>query len=242
MKTVLHQASTRGFANHGWLKSYHTFSFADYHNPERMNFGTLRVINEDRVAGSEGFGTHPHRDMEIISIPLSGALRHKDSTGGGSVIQRNDIQVMSAGTGVTHSEFNDSANEPVHFLQIWVFSRERGVKPRYQQKKITEFVQTNKFQQILSPYPNDQGVWIHQDAWFSWGDFNKGKTCTYTIKRKDNGAYFFVISGRLEVAGQELGPSDGFGVWETNDIPVHATEDAVVLVMDVPMQLPDYLY
>lgn len=242
MKTILHQAKTRGFANHGWLKSYHTFSFADYYDPARVNFGTLRVINEDRVVGGEGFGTHPHRDMEIISIPLSGALEHKDSMGNGSVIKRGEIQVMSAGTGVTHSEMNASDEELVHFLQIWIFSKEKGVSPRYQQKKISEFVQPNEFQQILSSNPDDQGVWIHQDAWFSWGEFAKETTTSYTIKRKGNGAYFFIISGKVEVEGQQLGPSDGFGVWEVDNISVRAMEGAVVLVMDVPMQLPNYLY
>lgn len=242
MKTVLHKANTRGAANHGWLKSFHTFSFADYYNQDRMNFGVLRVINEDRVTGGEGFGTHPHRDMEIISIPLSGALSHKDSMGNGSVIKRGDIQVMSAGTGVTHSEFNASPNELVHFLQIWVFSKEKNVEPRYQQEPIAQFVKKDEFQQILSPNADDQGVWIHQDAWFSWGELSKGTNTNYSIKRKGNGAYFFVISGKVEVAGQELGVSDGFGVWDTEEIAVKTSEDAVVLVMDVPMELPEYLF
>lgn len=242
MKTVFHKADTRGVANHGWLKSFHTFSFADYHNPERVNFGVLRVINEDRVQGSKGFGTHPHRDMEIISIPLSGSLEHKDSMGNGSVIKRGEVQVMSAGTGVTHSEFNASDNEIVHFLQIWVFSREKGVKPRYQQEPIAQFLKENEFQQILSPNQDDQGVWIHQDAWFSWAEFSEDTKSSYTIKRKDNGAYFFVISGSVEIAGQKLNPSDGFGVWETDEVSVNASKDAVVLVIDVPMELPEYLF
>lgn len=242
MKTIFHKADTRGAANHGWLKSFHSFSFADYMNPERMNFGVLRVINEDRVQGGEGFGTHPHRDMEIISIPLSGALKHKDSMGNGSVIKRGEIQVMSAGTGVTHSEFNASDSDLVHFLQIWVFSRERGVKPRYQQEPIAKFLKENEFQQILSPNPDDQGVWIHQDAWFSWAEFSEDTKSSYSIKKKGNGAYFFVINGSVEVAGQKLNPSDGFGVWETDEIPVIASKDAIVLVMDVPMELPEYLF
>lgn len=242
MKTILHKADTRGFADHGWLKSYHTFSFANYYNVDRMNFGVLRVINEDRVSGGQGFSTHPHRDMEIVSIPLSGALEHKDSMGNGSVINRGDIQVMSAGKGVTHSEFNASSKDLVHFLQIWIFSNKKGVEPRYQQKKIADLVKKNEFQQILSPNSSEQGVWIHQDAWFSWGDFTEGTTSEYAINRKENGVYFFVISGRVEVAGQELGPSDGFGVWETNSISVHAIENAVVLLMEVPMSLPNYLF
>ena len=180
--------------------------------------------------------------MEIISIPLSGALEHKDSMGNGSIIKRGEIQVMSAGTGVTHSEFNASDSELVHFLQIWVFSRERGVKPRYQQEPIAQFLKKNELQQILSPKQDDQGVWIHQDAWFSWGEFSENTKTSYSIKKKGNGAYFFVLNGSIEIAGQTLGLSDGLGVWETDEVVVNASKDAIVLVMDVPMELPNYLF
>lgn len=242
MKKVLHKAGSRGAAHHGWLKSFHTFSFADYHDPKRMNFGVLRVINEDRVTGGQGFGKHPHRDMEIISIPLSGALEHKDSMGNGSVIRRGDIQVMSAGTGVTHSEYNASRDELVHFLQIWVFSRRQGVTPRYQQMSIADGARKDEFQQILSPNADDAGVWIHQDAWFNWGDLSAGVERSYQLHGSDNGVYFFVISGEVEVAGEQLSSSDGLGVWETKEVSVKALSDAVVLTMEVPMHLPEYLF
>lgn len=242
MKKVLHKADSRGAANHGWLKSFHTFSFANYYNPQRMNFGVLRVINEDRVVGGEGFGKHPHEDMEIISIPLSGALQHKDSMGNGSIIRRGDIQVMSAGTGVTHSEFNASKDELVHFLQIWVFTRAKGVQPRYQQLSIADSLRKDEFQQILSPNPDDAGVWIHQDAWFNWGDFSAGVERTYKINKKGNGVYFFVINGELEIAGEKITNSDGLGVWETDEVIVKASKDSVLLAMEVPMELPEYLF
>lgn len=242
MKTVLHKAGSRGAANHGWLKSFHTFSFADYYDPNRMNFGTLRVINEDRVLGGQGFGRHPHRDMEIISIPLSGALEHKDSMGNGSVIHRGDIQVMSAGTGVTHSEYNANSDELVHFLQIWVFSNKKGVKPRYQQMTIADFSKKDDFQQILSPNADDAGVWIHQDAWFNWADLSAGVERSYKLHSRSNGVYFFVINGEVEIEGEKLRKSDGFGVWETSEVSIKASTDAIVLSMEVPMDLPDYLF
>lgn len=235
MKTVYHAADTRGNANHGWLKSRHTFSFAEYYNPERMHFGALRVINDDHVAGGMGFGTHPHNDMEIISIPLSGDLAHRDSMGNGSVIRSGDIQVMSAGTGVAHSEMNPNADQDVKFLQIWVFPREKNVAPRYQQINYAEQVQPDAFQQILSPSPDDAGVWIHQDAWFSLADFSDGTKQRYEVKRAGNGVYAFVISGRANIGGVELNERDGLGLWETDGFDVEALGGAKVLLMDVPM-------
>lgn len=235
MKTVYHAADTRGNANHGWLKSRHTFSFAEYYNPERMHFGALRVINDDHVAGGMGFGTHPHNDMEIISIPLSGDLAHRDSMGNGSVIRSGDIQVMSAGTGVAHSEMNPNADQDVKFLQIWVFPREKNVAPRYQQIHYAEQAQPDAFQQILSPNPDDAGVWIHQDAWFSLADFSDGMKQRYEVKRAGNGVYAFVISGRANIGGVELNERDGLGLWETDGFDVEALGGAKVLLMDVPM-------
>ena len=164
MKTIVHKANTRGSADHGWLKSKHTFSFANYYNPERMGFGALRVINDDHVEGGMGFGTHPHRDMEIISIPTSGKLAHKDTIGTNGIIESGEIQVMSAGTGIAHSEMNGQPGEPVKFFQIWVMPNKQGVEPRYQQLKIADMLKPNEFGQILSPNPDDAGVWIHQDA------------------------------------------------------------------------------
>lgn len=235
MKTVYHAADTRGNADHGWLKSRHTFSFAEYYNPERMHFGALRVINDDHVVGGMGFGTHPHNDMEIISIPLSGDLAHRDSMGNGSVIRSGDIQVMSAGTGVAHSEMNPNADQDVKFLQIWVFPREKNVAPRYQQIQYAGQAQPDAFQQILSPNPDDEGVWIHQDAWFSLADFSDGMKQRYEVKRAGNGVYAFVISGRANIGGVELNERDGLGLWETDGFDVEALGGAKVLLMDVPM-------
>lgn len=236
MKTVYHAADTRGKADHGWLNSRHTFSFADYYNPERMNFGALRVINDDHVAAGMGFGTHPHKDMEIISIPLSGALAHRDSMGNGSIIRSGDIQVMSAGTGVSHSEMNPNADQDVKFLQIWVFPREKNVAPRYQQMTLENGSAHQDFQQILSPDPDDEGVWIHQDAWFSLAKFSDGMNKTYSLKRPGNGVYAFVIKGGAEIAGQQLSERDGLGIWETDGFNVKTLGDSEILLMEVPMR------
>lgn len=235
MKTEYHAADSRGDANHGWLHSRHSFSFANYYDPERMGFGALRVINDDHVAAGGGFGTHPHQDMEIISIPLQGDLAHRDSMGNGSVIRHGDIQVMSAGTGITHSEMNANADAPVKFLQIWVFPKQRGVAPRYQQIALADGARPNDFQQILSPNADDAGVWIHQDAWFSLAKFERGTRKTYTVKKPGNGVYVFVIKGEASVAGKTLHERDGLGVWEADGFEVEALADAEILLMDVPM-------
>lgn len=233
--TVLHKANTRGHAQHGWLDSYHTFSFGEYHNPDRMHFGVLRVLNDDTVAPGMGFGTHPHNNMEIISIPLEGDLEHKDSMGNTTVIRNGDIQVMSAGTGVQHSEYNKNKDTPVKFLQIWIFPNEKDVKPRYDQITLKKEDRANKLQQILSPNADDAGVWIHQDAWFHLGEFDAGKSEEYSIKRKENGAYIFVLSGKIKVNDQELAARDGYGIWDTDSFTISAIGKAEVLVMDVPM-------
>ncbi|PSR13340.1 MAG: hypothetical protein DA408_06115 [Bacteroidetes bacterium] len=237
MKTVLHQAATRGHANHGWLDSHHTFSFANYYNPERTHFGVLRVLNDDVVAGGSGFGRHPHDNMEIISIPLAGALEHQDSMGNTAVIKQGDVQVMSAGTGVFHSEKNKDTKEEVRFLQIWMFPREKGVTPRYDQITLPENAPKNQFQQVLSPDPNDAGVWVHQDAWFHIGELDADYQGTYQIKKNGNGVYVFVLEGSVNIAGQPLGKRDGFGIWDTESIDIQATTDARVLLMDVPMSI-----
>ncbi len=236
--TILHKADTRGLADHGWLKSRHTFSFANYYDPERMHFGALRVLNDDQVAQGMGFGTHPHDNMEIISIPLAGDLEHKDSMGNVAVIRQGDIQVMSAGTGIRHSEFNRSKNEEVRFLQIWVFPNKRDVAPRYDQITLDASQRHNKLQQILSPDPTDEGVWIHQNAWFHLGTFDPGKGASYTLKDKNNGVYVFVIKGDVTVNGVALNQRDGLGV---QDVPsLHLQADGAgseVLLMEVPMTL-----
>jgi len=236
--SVLHRASSRGDANHGWLHSRHTFSFANYHNPERMHFGVLRVLNDDIVAAGKGFGTHPHDNMEIISIPLEGDLEHKDSMGNVSVIKNGDIQVMSAGTGITHSEYNKNIDHQVKFLQIWLFPNKKGVTPRYDQIALNIKDRQNKLQQILSPDKDDAGVWIHQDAWFHLGRFDKGHTADYKIKRSGNGVYAFILKGDVTIEGQQLHERDGLGVWDTDKISIVAnSEDAEVLLMDVPMMM-----
>lgn len=235
MNTVLHKAHTRGQANHGWLQANHSFSFANYYNPERMNFGVLRVLNDDRIAGGKGFGTHPHDNMEIITIPLEGALAHKDSMGNAAVIQSGEVQVMSAGTGIYHSEFNHHPTEDVKLFQIWLFPREKNVEPRYDQISIRDVEKQNEFYQILSPNPNDQGVWIHQDAWFHLGNFDAGKSNTYSLKKKDNGVYLMVIEGEVEVNGQKLSTRDGFGMWDIQQFDFKAITKARVLVMEVPL-------
>ena len=235
--TVLHKANTRGNANHGWLQSFHTFSFANYYNPERMNFGVLRVLNDDTVQAGMGFGTHPHRDMEIISIPLEGDLEHKDSMGNTTVIRNGDVQVMSAGTGVQHSEYNKNSNSLVKFLQIWVMPNKKGVTPRYDQITLKDEARKNKFQQILSPNADDAGVWVHQDAWFYLANLDAGKSEKLKLQKKGNGFYVFLLSGKLEVAGQQLETRDGLGVWETDALKFTALEKSEVLVMEVPMEM-----
>jgi redox-sensitive bicupin YhaK (pirin superfamily) len=236
--SVIHKANTRGVANHGWLNSHHTFSFANYHNPERMHFGVLRVLNDDIVDEGMGFGKHPHDNMEIISIPLEGDLEHQDSMGNTTVIKRGDIQVMSAGTGVTHSEFNKNKDKKVKFLQIWVFPNKRNVTPRYDQITLEEKDRTNKLQQILSPNENDEGVWIHQNAWFHLGKFNLGKKTEYLLKDKTNGVYAFVLNGDFTINGVELNKRDGFGIWDIEKLDITSTSnDAEILLMEVPMNV-----
>jgi redox-sensitive bicupin YhaK (pirin superfamily) len=237
-KTILHKSETRGHANHGWLESYHTFSFANYYNPERMHFGVLRVLNDDRVNPGMGFGAHPHENMEIISIPLEGDLEHKDSMGNVATIKHGDIQVLSAGTGIQHSEYNKNQNELVKFLQIWIFPNKKNVIPRYDQITLNIAERNNKLQQILSPNPEDEGVWIHQDAWFHMGTFEANIQTEYQFKKAGNGVYAFVLKGDFIIEGQKLGNRDGFGIWETNIISIESlSEDSEILLMEVPMTL-----
>ncbi|WP_420229539.1 pirin family protein [Psychrobacter sp. ER1] len=235
MKTIYHAAASRGDANHGWLKSRHTFSFANYHNPERMGFGALRVINDDFVIGGQGFGNHSHRNMEIISIPLSGKLAHGDSIGNEGVIETGEIQVMSAGTGITHSEMNGDDAEAVRFLQIWVIPNKMDVAPRYQQVYMGDIMRPNEFSQVLSPNADDAGVWIHQDAWFSMGGFDEGVSQTYQLNNPNNGVYVFVISGKVVINGNTLVSRDGLGIWDTASFDINVKETAKVLVMEVPL-------
>lgn len=236
--SVIHRADSRGKADHGWLLSNHTFSFANYYNPERMHFGVLRVLNDDKVEAGRGFGTHPHDNMEIISIPLEGDLEHKDSMGNTAVIRSGDIQVMSAGTGIMHSEFNKNSDKLVKFLQIWIYPKKRNVTPRYDQITLDKTKGHNEFQQILSPNADDEGVWIHQDAWFHIGTFDQNKETLYQIRKKGNGVYAFILKGSAEIGGETLEERDGFGVWDIRDLNIKALkEDTEILLMEVPMTL-----
>lgn len=235
---IVHKAASRGHANHGWLTSYHSFSFAGYYQPDRVNFGVLRVLNDDTVAAGMGFGKHPHDNMEIISIPLAGDLMHKDSMGNTAIIRKGDIQAMSAGTGIFHSEQNHNHDQEVKFLQIWVIPNKRNVQPRYDQITLKKEDRQNKFQQILSPDANDPGVWIHQDAWFHLGDFTAGTETTYSLKNKLNGLYVFVLSGEILADDTQLGPRDGLGLTDFSSVQFKTISNAEILLMEVPMTLP----
>jgi redox-sensitive bicupin YhaK (pirin superfamily) len=238
MQTVLHTADSRGDANHGWLHSKHSFSFASYYNPEKIHFGVLRVLNDDFVAAGMGFGLHPHDNMEIISIPLEGDLAHQDSMGNQTIIKHGDIQVMSAGTGVKHSEMNHNKDKPVKFLQIWVIPNKKDVTPRYDQITLEPANRINTLQQILSPNPDDAGVWIHQDAWFHIGKFDLDFKTNYNVKKAGNGMYAFVLYGSFELAGQTLNERDALGITDFDQFELKAlTKEAEILLMEIPMQL-----
>ncbi|KPM32756.1 Pirin [Croceitalea dokdonensis DOKDO 023] len=238
MNTVLHKANTRGDANHGWLHSKHTFSFANYHDPERMNFGVLRVLNDDTVSANRGFGTHPHKDMEIISIPLEGDLKHMDNMGNSTIIKSGDIQVMSAGTGIMHSEYNHNPDRPVKFLQIWVIPNKRDVAPRYDQITLDVADRHNKLQQVVSPNADDAGVWVHQNAWFHMTNLDEGKEVVYKVKDPvNNGVYAFVIKGAATINGEALKQRDGLGIWNVDTLDIKGDSDTELLLMEVPMTL-----
>lgn len=234
MKKVFHAASTRGEANHGWLHAKHSFSFANYFNPERIQFGALRVLNDDTVAPGMGFGTHPHDNMEIITIPLEGALEHKDSMDNVGVIEADEIQVMSAGTGVYHSEYNRNKDQAVSLLQIWVFPKEQNVKPRYDQKNIKDLKKVNTLYPVVTPDPEAPGMWIHQDAWFHMGDFDTTTELEYDLHKKGNGVYAFLIEGTAEVAGESLQKRDALGVWDTDRFSLKANPHSRILLIEVP--------
>ena len=235
-KSILHKSSSRGNANHGWLNAYHSFSFGGWHNPERIQFGVLRVLNDDTIAPGMGFGTHSHDNMEIITIPLEGDLAHKDSMGNAATIKTGDVQVMSAGSGIQHSEFNPNEDQQTKLFQIWLFPRTKNVTPRYQQITLDKSLEKNAFAQILSPNPEDAGVWIHQDAWFYMSDFDKGVTKILALKKEGNGFYIMTIEGEIEVNGEILEKRDAIGIWETTKLEIKANSDAKFLVMEIPME------
>lgn len=236
MKTIIHPANKRGMANHGWLKSAHSFSFANFYDPEKMGFGTLRVLNDDFVEGGMGFGTHPHDNMEIISIALEGELEHQDSMGNKAVIKPGEVQIMSAGTGIKHSEKNKSNEQAVKFLQIWVMPKQRNIAPRYDQQFFDPKERKNSFQTVVSPDSSDEkGVKINQDAWFSMVDLEKEKSVSYDIKMKDNGVYIFVLEGEIEIAEKKLGKRDAIGISQSDSFEIKGTSNASLLLMEIPM-------
>ena len=235
MKTGFHPSDSRGYANHGWLEARHSFSFASWYQPDRLHFGALRVLNDDIIQGGMGFGTHPHDNMEIVTIPLKGDLEHKDSMGNSAVIREGDIQVMSAGTGVQHSEYNNSPAKEINLFQLWLFPNKQNVKPRYDQLPIRSLHQKNEFFQILSPSANDHGVWIHQDAWMHILDADQGQSFDYVLQSPENGVYLIVIEGEVEVDNQTLFRRDAIGIWETDKLTIKTKTDAELLLVQVPM-------
>lgn len=234
MKTVYYAADSRGHADHGWLNAHHTFSFAGYYDPSRMGFGALRVLNDDVIAGGMGFGRHPHDNMEIITIPLSGALHHRDSMGNSGVIERGEIQVMSAGTGVFHSEINAKRDEPTSLFQIWILPNKEGVSPRYGQMSIAEAQELGNFQQIVSPNPDDAGLWIHQDAWLLLGSFPKAKKELYQMHKAGQGLFVMVISGSARIGDQQLNARDGLGIYDTDQVEIDIQPSSEILLIEVP--------
>lgn len=235
MTLTLHTADSRGLADHGWLHSRHTFSFANYYDPERIRFGLLRVINDDIVQPSMGFGTHPHENMEIVSIPLAGSLRHQDSMGNQHIITAGEIQIMSAGSGLTHSEYNNSDSEDVNFLQIWVYPDKKDIAPRYGQQRFDKADRRNRFQLVVSPERDTLAIWINQQAWFSMADLDAETSITYHRKSEKSGLYFFIIDGDLSIAGHTVKRRDGLGLTDTADVELTARSPAEVLCIEVPM-------
>ena len=236
-KTILQRAGERGGGDYGWLQTNYSFSFSNYYNPEKINFGALRVINDDVIAGGMGFGTHPHDNMEIITIPLEGDLAHKDSMGNASVINHGEVQIMSAGTGITHSEFNANEDIASKILQIWIFPNKRNVEPRYGQLTNDPQKTKNDFQEVVTPYKENEEGWIHQDAWISLANFDNGFSKEYAVHKDGNGVYAFVIEGSFTVNGTELNRRDTIGIWEVDKLEIKANSDnARIMLIDVPMQ------
>ena len=235
MKTLLFKAADRGAADYGWLKPNYYFSFAQYHHPAKVHFGLLRVLNDDFIGGGGAFPTHPHDNMEIVTIPFTGALKHKDSTGGEGIIQAGDIQIMSAGSGVQHSEANASATDPVTLFQVWIFPKERNIEPRYDQKTFDIAERANQWQTVVSPIAADNALWINQDARFSLTNLAAGKEIVYTSAFKNNGVFLVVINGSADVNGQQLHKRDALGISEIEKFSVIASEDAELLAIEIPM-------
>ena len=233
MKTVFHPEASRGHADHGWLNAKHSFSFASWHNPERIHFGMLRVLNDDIVAGGMGFGKHPHDNMEIITIPLSGAIQHQDSMGFSEIIEAGEVQVMSAGTGIYHSEFNPKPDQALNLFQIWIFPNQKQVTPRYAQKKYN--LTHGVFTQLVGPQQSGLDTWIHQDAWISLGEFDAQTTVNYAINKQKNGIYLMVVEGEIQIGAQRLQSRDAIGISEIEQIDIQMDQNSKILVIEVPM-------
>lgn len=234
MKTSVYKADDRGHANHGWLESWHTFSFAQYYNPQRSHFGALRVLNDDYIAAGMGFGTHPHDNFEIVTIPLEGAVEHKDSMGNHGIIKRGDVQIMSAGSGIAHSEFNASKEELLKLFQIWVFPKERNIAPRYDQKTYPLEGRKNSWQVVVSP-THEGAVWINQDAYFNLGHFDANNNVDYKMNTKGNGVFLMVVEGQAEVDGQVLNRRDAIGVWDVDSVTIKTSAETELLAIEIPM-------
>lgn len=235
MKKEIHRAEDRGHANHGWLNAHHSFSFASYYNPDKMHFGLLRVLNDDIVAPGTGFGMHPHENMEIVTIPLRGALQHKDSEGNTGTIKSGDVQIMSAGSGIYHSEMNASNTEEINLLQTWIFPKVNNIKPRYQQITFDVSERLNHFQTVVSPDKNETTLWINQDAWYSLTRLEAGKDTEYKMHKTGNGAYVFLIEGAIEIDGVKLGRRDALGISESHQFAIQSQDNSEILVIEVPM-------
>jgi quercetin 2,3-dioxygenase len=236
MKSILFKATERGKADYGWLKANYYFSFAQYHNPSKVHFGALRVLNDDVVAGGGGFPTHPHDNMEIVTIPHTGALAHKDSSGGEGIIKAGDVQIMSAGSGVEHSEFNASKTEEVNLFQLWVFAKEKNITPRYDQRTFDVSERANKWRTVVSPIESDNALWINQDAKFSLANLSKNNTLNYATSFEGSGVFFVVIKGTVTVNETILNRRDALGIYDTNNFDIVASEDAELLAVEVPME------
>lgn len=236
MKTVLHKANTRGHNSFGWLNSYHSFSFGHYYDPQRIHFGALRVLNDDTVAPGMGFGKHPHDNMEIVSIPLSGDLHHQDSTGRNEIIRQHDVQIMSAGSGIAHSEMNANKEKEVKFLQIWVLPKQMNIAPRYEQKSFNPADRQNQILTVVAP-DNKEAVWINQDAWFSLASFDAGRSTSYKLKKPESGVYVFVIAGKVAVNGIELNERDGLGISDVKELEIFSNSNTEFLLIEVPMNI-----
>lgn len=235
MNSIHIKSDTRGQADYGWLRAKYMFSFSGYYNPQRMGFGTLRVLNDDIIQGGGGFPTHPHENMEIITVPLEGSLKHEDSMGHEGEIKKGEVQVMSAGTGVRHSEFNGSSKESTNICQIWILPDKENVDPRYDQIEFS--LERNSLQQIISPNKEDQGSWIYSQTWINHGEFDQGKRIRYEWHKSDNGLFLFLIEGKIEVNGHEVNKRDGFGVWDEKSVEIEFMDDSRILLLEVPMEL-----